>query len=62
MLRPVALTGYYNPGWNMCDADRAISRINVLSTSALRAMCIYPQIFFLHLDINVVIYFRISPD
>ena len=52
VLRFLILLGYDNPAWNMRDPHRAVGRVDMLPSGALRAVGIDTQILFLDVDIH----------
>src|SRR5690606_30891600 len=62
VLRAVTLALDNNIGGDMRNADSAISGIDMLSACTGRTESIHPQIFFLDVNSDAVINYRINPD
>ena len=62
MLRALVLALHYDSSREMCNAHSRVSRIDMLTTRASRAIGIDAQVLVVDIDFNVFVDFRINKE
>ena len=58
MLAPLALALHDRSGWDVCQANRTVGFVDVLSAGATGFVSVLADVFFLDVDFNAIGNFR----